>query len=156
MTPIFVLTFVVANLLIASGYVLVAIGVAPHVQASTPLARVGGVFFFLLCGATHMEFVIHWWADEAITIDEFGSWHMVLVHVPQAISVFWFIAGLHAEQKAPIGDNSWSSKAVDWFLTKIATHRPTLAIAAALDRHLFEVVGAYLAILTVAAAAETF
>lgn len=100
--PLAMYVFVLANVLITAGYLFLALVVVPKVSIQLLRTKIGGIGFFLLCGATHLHM-----AAAAIT-DDSGhtysaastSWWMLAIHVPQAICVWLFVTGLYIE----IGD----------------------------------------------------
>ena len=126
----------ISNLVIVIGYIMVAVGVAPNFKSDTSLTRVGGVFFFLLCGATHLEHIAHWLTGEPISQAEYGSYHMALIHGPQALAVVAFIAGLYHDQAVTITPQGLPTKAVDKLLTAIAESKRILRVSDFLDRQL--------------------
>lgn len=95
---VFDILFVAANLIIFLGYVFVAAVVVPRVTMRLKRTRWGGVVFFLTCGLTHLDMVYHYVFAESERIgDVYSEWHMLLIHVPQAIAVWAFVTGLYLE-----------------------------------------------------------
>ena len=88
--------FVIANLAITGGYAYLALAVVPKVAIEMRRTQLGGIGFFLLCGATHLGM-----AWTALVDEHYArmatSWHMLAVHVPQAVCVWLFVTGVFIE-----------------------------------------------------------
>lgn len=93
-------TFVASNIAICIGYSFVALFVVPLLPVQA-LTRAGALAFFLLCGLTHAEMVIHTFASQH---EKWGlilrEDHMLIVHVLQAISVAIFATGFFRDLTA--------------------------------------------------------
>ena len=90
--------FVVSNLAIFAGYVFLAGVVVPRATARLLRTRVGGIGFFFTCGLTHLEQVLHYLYGGRVTFPELArEYHMLVVHVVQAICVWLFVTGLYIE-----------------------------------------------------------
>ena len=105
--------FLTANLIIIISYMLVAVGIAPHFRSERSVTRVGGVFFFVLCGLTHLEFLVHWAIDQPIGLDDYSSSHMLFIHIPQAVAILWFVSGLYLDQRIIVANLPLSARLVD-------------------------------------------
>lgn len=91
------LLFVASNVFIALGYGFIAFRVLPLFPIRLPSA-VGAVAFFLLCASTHVDQVYHTLDDKTETWGEIvNSWHMLLIHVPQALAVWVFAIGFFVD-----------------------------------------------------------
>lgn len=88
--------FVLCNIGIAAGYFYAAIAVMPKVQAALLRTKIGGVVFFATCGLTHLELAFHAVAGE-ISISDFSSAHMIIIHLVQMVAVWVFLTGLYRE-----------------------------------------------------------
>lgn len=90
------LAFLLSVALIIVGYVILAVCVslfgikAPGVNQFIA----GATSFFLFCGASHAHDFIHALNDDPITRSDWEGWHMLAIHIPQAISVYVAIWGL--------------------------------------------------------------
>ncbi len=87
--------FYVSNLGIVSGYLFASIMITLRKGAARDMstrAWVAGLAFFLLCGLTHVELAFHAALGVRIIGPEGGvGWHMHLVHIPQAVSIWAFL-----------------------------------------------------------------
>lgn len=90
--------FYASNIVILFGYLLAAIlitvrrGLRPFANRMRLRTWISGLGFFLLCGATHAEMALHTWMGERmIRGDGTVSWHMVTVHVVQAVAIWCFL-----------------------------------------------------------------
>lgn len=98
--------FVASNWVIVLGYVAIALYIAPFMDTKYWYTKVGGAVFFATCAMTHLEMVTH-----ALTRTSMGftsgrvEWHMIAIHIVQAVSVFVFIFGLYKEFVS--GQGSW-------------------------------------------------
>lgn len=90
-------TFFLSNVGIFLGYIFVAIFVMPHFPVSLLRTKIGGVVFFVSCGLTHIEHAIHTFDGGSYGRGDLLSWHMILIHVAQAVSVWFFVTGLYEE-----------------------------------------------------------
>lgn len=85
--------FIAANLVIAAGYGFIALRVLPLFPIRLP-SKVGAVAFFLLCASTHVDQLYHTLGDQTEQWGEIvHSWHMQIIHVPQAVAVWVFAIG---------------------------------------------------------------
>lgn len=100
--------FYVSNLIIVAGYLTAAAlivrrkGVASGMSWRT---LIGGLSFFVLCGATHIELAIHAFLNEPlIPLDGRVEWHMLVIHIVQAASIWGFLWAVNydARGSAPI------------------------------------------------------
>jgi len=94
-----VLLFVaaLANFAIFAGYLFVAAFIAPELKLEKRRTRLGGIVFFATCGLTHLDIAFHAITQTPITVDDLSSWWHLAVHVPQAISVWFFVTGIYSE-----------------------------------------------------------
>ena len=129
-----------AGLTLVVGYAFVMIYIAPNFRSTRSLARVGAVFFFMLCALTHLELAVHYMAREPIGMGELESVHMALMMVPQALAVFMFMSGLHVEQRLPAGQRALVG---DRFLMWFAQAKLVNRFSDVLNRRLFLYAGAY-------------
>lgn len=90
------LAFLLATGLIVFGYFILALCVAFFdMKIPGRLQFVGGaMMFFITCGATHAHEFLHALNGSDIGREDWASWHMLAIHVPQAISVYVAIWGL--------------------------------------------------------------
>lgn len=96
--PIALFLFVLVNITITLGYVFLAATVVPKVPVTLVQTKVGGVGFFLLCGLTHTDMALSALFHPEMTMGEMAtSWHMLAIHIPQAICVWLFVTGLYIE-----------------------------------------------------------
>lgn len=89
--------FFVANIAIFLGYLFVAVFVMPHFPVKLLKTKIGGVVFFVTCGLTHIEHALHTFGGGEYERGDLLSWHMLVIHVIQAISVWFFVTGLYEE-----------------------------------------------------------
>lgn len=89
--------FLVENLGIFAGYVFLAAVVVPRVTVRLHRTRVGGILFFFTCGLTHLEQALHYLYAGEVFRDFATSWHMLLIHTVQVVSVWMFVTGLYLE-----------------------------------------------------------
>lgn len=88
--------FIASNLVIFFGYLVIAGYVAPRINLRRWTTRISGVVFFFTCGLTHLEIAYHtsaggWEGNDLV------SWHMLAIHIPQAVAVAFFVHGLYVE-----------------------------------------------------------
>jgi hypothetical protein len=96
--PLLQLVFILANVVIACGYGFVAAKILPKIQVTLLRTKIGGVAFLTLCGATHLDMAYHTLFAHDMTFAEMAtSWHMLAIHVPQAVAVWLFVTGLYIE-----------------------------------------------------------
>jgi uncharacterized membrane-anchored protein len=86
--------FIIANLVIMGGYLFVAARIAPRFKLKYLYTRVGGIFFFLLCGLTHGSMAYYAWTGDH---HDWTSWWSLLIHITQAIAVWMFVLGIYRE-----------------------------------------------------------
>ncbi len=93
--------FYVSNLIIVSGYLFASMlitrrkGIAKDMSTR---AWIAGLSFFLLCGLTHVELAIHAFFNlRVIELDGTVDWHMLLIHIPQAVSIWTFLWAMQLE-----------------------------------------------------------
>lgn len=90
--------FVLANLAITLGYLYLAFTVVPKVPVTLKRTKIGGTGFFVLCGLTHTDMALSALFHSSMTLGQMmTSWHMLGIHVPQAICVWLFVTGLYIE-----------------------------------------------------------
>lgn len=88
--------YIIANLVITAGYLFVGFKIAPAFKVSLWYTKLGGVFFFFLCGMTHLEMAYHAWATQGVF--HYGITPLtMIIHLPQAIAVWMFVLGLYKE-----------------------------------------------------------
>jgi hypothetical protein len=91
--------FVAANLAITAGYFLLAFAVVPQVRIQLLRTKIGGIGFFLTCGLTHanmaLQSVIN--HDHMSMAEMAVQWHMLAIHIPQAVAVWLFVTGIFIE-----------------------------------------------------------
>lgn len=91
--------FVIENVFILTGYLFVAIKVAPILPVRL-ITRVGAVAFFMTCAFTHVEQVLHTLYSRGTPWGELASdVHMQFVHIPQAIAVWTFVSFFYFDLK---------------------------------------------------------
>lgn len=90
---------VVANFGIFLGYCFIAGVVVPAMPITLLATKVGGFFFFVTCGFTHLELAAHTLFTPGET--DLTSWHMVVNHSVQVVAVWLFIWGLFQEFVRP-------------------------------------------------------
>jgi hypothetical protein len=96
--PLLQFVFVLTNIVIACGYVFVATKILPKIQVTLLRTKIGGVMFLSLCGATHLDMAYHALFEHGMTFAEMAtSWHMLAIHIPQAVAVWLFVTGLYIE-----------------------------------------------------------
>lgn len=96
-----ILTLVVFfNLIIVGGYLFISKEIAPKLKVTRKATIYGGIAFFMLCAATHLEEALHafsegniWTLKHAIV--------MLAIAVAQAVAVVVFIYGLYREFVLP-------------------------------------------------------
>ena len=87
--------FATTNLTILAGYMFAAVAVGPRFRGVDFTTKVAGFWFFALCGITHLELALHaLFTKDGITLDDFTSFHMVVMHAAQAWSIWAFLTGL--------------------------------------------------------------
>lgn len=86
--------FIIANLVITAGYLFVALRIAPYFKVTYLYTKIGGIFFFILCGLTHAQMAYYAWTQ---THHDYTSWVSLAIHIPQAIAVWMFVLGLYRE-----------------------------------------------------------
>lgn len=98
--------FFISNIAIFLGYAFVAVFVMPHFPVKLKKTKFGGVVFFITCGLTHIEHALHTFDGGQYERGDLLSWHMIIIHVIQAISVWFFVTGLYEEfgQMKTLGD----------------------------------------------------
>lgn len=92
--------FVVANVVIAFGYVFFAANVIKllPVRGRT---KVAGAAFFALCAATHLDMNYHLLFEPSEgMLDAAPRLHMQLIHVPQAFAIWAFVLLFFADMRA--------------------------------------------------------
>lgn len=106
---------VVADLMIALGYVSLGLLLASKFDAAAPTRtllafKASGLLFFLLCAATHAHLAWHAWTGAA---GDPLAGHTLLIHVPQAVAALvasvlgWSFISLR------IYDKSWYGPFLD-------------------------------------------
>lgn len=94
-------TFVSSNGFIVLGYLFLAFFVVPYMQIRLR-TRWWGAVFFIMCALTHLELMVHGALREPLGLmDGDISYHMVVVHLIQAISVWGFVTNLYKEFVVP-------------------------------------------------------
>lgn len=83
---------IIGDLVIMSGYIFTAIKIAPYFKLKYWWTRVGAVFFFGLCGCTHLRMAYQHFRGfhHATVLDLF-------ITNPQAIAVWMFVIGIYYE-----------------------------------------------------------
>lgn len=96
--PVLLLIFIVANVVIASAYIYLALTVMRRINVRLLSTRIGGIGFFGLCGLTHLEMAYNALAHSNVSFGMMDtSWYMLAIHVPQAVCVWMFVTGLYVE-----------------------------------------------------------
>jgi hypothetical protein len=100
--------FYVSNVVIVSGYIFASMLITRRkgiAKDMTWQAWVAGLSFFLLCGLTHVELAIHaFFNRRVINVDGTVDWHMLLIHIPQAASIWAFLWSMSVEPPPKAGD----------------------------------------------------
>lgn len=75
--------FILANLVIVAGYVLVPFTLLGRRMPMTRPVRIAGILFFATCALTHLSMAMFWplW------------WMLVVSHIVQACAVWYFVLG---------------------------------------------------------------
>lgn len=90
--------FSLANLFITLAYLYLAFRIVPKIRVNLRRTKIGGVGFFLLCAATHTDMWVMALLQPHMTILAMAtSWHMNLIHIPQAFAIWMFVSGLFIE-----------------------------------------------------------
>lgn len=90
--------FVIANVAIALGYIMLAAIVIPRTTVRLWQTRLGGIGFFTLCGLHHLDNVLHLLLQPNSTVGQvYVQTHMLVIDIPQAICVYLFATGLYIE-----------------------------------------------------------
>lgn len=83
--------FWISNLAIVLGYTTFSAYVWLHAPGDVPRPqKVAASAFFFLCASTHVELAIHAITGTRLVTPDV-PWHMVLIHVPQGLSIWLFI-----------------------------------------------------------------
>lgn len=83
--------FWISNLAIVMGYTTVAAYFAKTNDRDVRRdQKIAGLCFFFLCASTHVELAIHGITGYAL-LEKNVSWHMILIHVPQGVSIWVMI-----------------------------------------------------------------
>lgn len=99
--PIRTAVFAVTNAGIFLGYIFVALVIVPAFPVRMLQTKVGGFFFFLTCGLTHLELAVHGYMARGFTERTMLSWHMLAIHAVQVFAVWLFVWGLYQEFVKP-------------------------------------------------------
>lgn len=99
--PVREVVFGVSNIGIFLGYVFVGLIVVPHFPVRLAQTKIGGFFFFMSCGLTHLELAIHAFLRGGLDYPSMLSWHMLTIHAVQVLSVWVFVWGLYQEFVKP-------------------------------------------------------
>lgn len=91
------IAFTLANMGIFCGYLFIAFVVVPAFDVTRWFTKVGGFFFFVTCGFTHLELASHLWLTDGLPRSEMTSWHMTAIHTVQVVAVWLFVIGLYVE-----------------------------------------------------------
>lgn len=92
------LLFILCNVTIFAGYVFLAAVVVPRATARLWRTRVGGIGFFFTCGLTHLEQALHYlYGNNEVFSRMAVEWHMMAIHLVQAVCVWMFVTGLYLE-----------------------------------------------------------
>jgi hypothetical protein len=87
--------FYVSNLAIVSGYLVAALLITRRKGMAAGMswrAWFAGLSFFLLCGFTHIELAFHAFLNKPmLNTDGSVDWHMLAIHIPQAVSIWLFL-----------------------------------------------------------------
>lgn len=97
--------FYAGNVVIVAGYLTAAIiitrrrGLQPLAGRMRLRTWLSGLGFFLLCGATHLEMALHTYLQHRVLRDDGTvSWHMVAIHVVQAVAIWCFLMYSQADE----------------------------------------------------------
>lgn len=94
----FAALFIASNIVIVLGYMFLAAVVVPRMTVRLHRTRYGGIVFFLTCAMTHLDMVYHYvFASDEPIGQVYSEWHMLVIHVPQALAVWAFVTGLYLE-----------------------------------------------------------
>ncbi len=93
--------FYVSNMVIVSGYLFASALITRRKGLAKGMswrAWIAGLSFFLLCGLTHVELAIHAFFNlRVINVDGTVDWHMLAIHIPQAVSIWFFLWAMQLE-----------------------------------------------------------
>ena len=86
---------VVANVLIALGYLGIGIWIAPQFDAAAPTwglraTRASGLVFFVACAMTHLELAYHI-AVDGFAVTWWSTGHFLIIHTIQALAAPAFL-----------------------------------------------------------------
>jgi hypothetical protein len=96
--PILQFCFLLANVAITLGYLFLALRVIPNIRVNLRRTKIGGIGFFLLCGATHLHLAFGALFCPTMSLAHMStSWLMLAIHIPQSICVWLFVTGLYIE-----------------------------------------------------------
>jgi hypothetical protein len=97
--------FYVSNLVIVSGYLFASLLITRRkglAKGMSLRAWLAGLSFFLLCGLTHVELAFHAFFNlRVINLDGTVDWHMLVIHIPQAASIWTFLWAMQLEGAPP-------------------------------------------------------
>lgn len=117
-------TAAIAGLVIVLSYWLIAVGVMPFFSTPRSMTRVGGVYFFMLCGLTHLEMSGHYLADDDLEVDgDLSSMHMAAIMIPQAVAVLMFAAGLYSDGRIGVDVPPLVDRILRWLAGNRALNR---------------------------------
>lgn len=84
--------FIIGNAFILAGYVTAGIRVAPNLPGRLA-TKITAVCFFVTCGLTHLEQILHLASEDQRTFYEIAAdQHMVWLHIIQGIAICTFLA----------------------------------------------------------------
>lgn len=87
--------YATANLTIVAGYLFAAVAVGPRFRGVDMSTKVGGFWFFALCGITHLELAIHaLFDDDGLSIDDMLGAHNIVHMIVQSWAIWEFLFGL--------------------------------------------------------------
>jgi hypothetical protein len=96
--PVLLFAFTLANVVIATGYVYLALTVMRRINLKHAVTRIAGICFFLFCGLTHFDMAYNAIVNSNMAFGMMDtSWYMLTIHIPQAVCVLVFAAGLYVE-----------------------------------------------------------
>lgn len=89
-------TYVIANMIIIMGYLMLSILVAPVTDFAKWYTKAGALVFFLTCALHHLHNVVH--TINSLTYQKIEvSYEHIVIDVLQSVAVWIFIIGLTQE-----------------------------------------------------------
>jgi hypothetical protein len=96
--PLLLFLFLMANIAISFGYFYLAAFVIPSIRVQLMRTKIGGASFLFLCALTHLDMAFSGLFHPHMTMGEMAvQWHMLAIHLPQAVCVWMFVTGLYIE-----------------------------------------------------------